>query len=160
MARIDDYKNALELGKKDMKGKDPIRIGDQSGAAFQAGAEDRSVLTLDFLNRKVALSWPALTFSFEGSDEEVPIQQQVLLLHYLNGSKGSRVTGQWIAYQEVPDGRFYLDAFLRRAKIPMVQGFGNQPELLVKLATDVYDARPLDQGDISVVVQALPMVPV
>jgi len=29
---------------------------------------------------------------------------------------------QWIAYQEVSDGKFYLDAFVRRAKNPMVQG--------------------------------------
>ncbi len=118
------------------------------------------MLTLSFLGRNVSITWPDLELAFKDSGEELPIQQQVLLLHYLNGSKGSRVTGQWIAYQEVPDGRFYLDAFLRRAKIPMVQGFGNHPELLVKLATDAYGARPLDQGDISVVVQAFPMVPV
>ena len=38
----------------------------------------------------------------------------------------------------------------------MVQGFGNNPELLVKLATQVYGATPLDQGDLAVVIRALP----
>ncbi len=160
MARIDDYKNAVELGKKDLLGRDPNRVADQSGSTLKEDSEGRSVLTLDFLNRKVALTWPDLVFSFEDLDEEVPIQQQVLLLHYLNGARGSQLTGEWISYQEVPDGKFYMDAFLRRAKNPMVQGFGSRPELLVKLAKEVYGARPYDHGDSSVVVPALPQVPV
>ena len=160
MARIDDYKNAVELGKKDLLGRDPNRVADQSGSALKEDSEGRSVLTLDFLNRKVALTWPDLVFSFEDLDEEVPIQQQVLLLHYLNGARGSQLTGEWISYQEVPDGKFYMDAFLRRAKNPMVQGFGSRPELLVKLAKEVYGSRPSDHGDSSVVVPALPLVPV
>jgi hypothetical protein len=160
MPRIDDYKKAVELGKKELHDKNPKRIGGLSGAEFEADSNGNAVLTMDFLNRKVSITWPDLKIAFSDSGEELPIQQQVLLLHYLNGSKRSLLTGEWIAYQEVPDGRFYLDAFLRRAKHPMVQGFGNQPELLVNLATEVYGARPLDQGDLSVIVQALPMVPV
>ena len=160
MARIDDYKKALELGKKNLEGKDPNLIANLSGADFEAGSEGKADLTLDFLNKKIVLSWPDLDFYFKGSVDEVPVQQQVLLFHYLNGAKGSEVTGEWISYQEVPDGKFYMDAFIRRAKNPLVQGFGNQPELLVKLATEVYGARPLDQGDFSVMVQALPKVPV
>jgi len=160
MARIDDYTKAVELGKKDLDGKNPNRIADLSGAAFETDSEDRAVFTLDFLNKKVAITWPDFDFSFRGSDKEVPIQQQVLLLHYLNGSKGSATQGEWIAYQEVPDGKFYLAAFLRRARDPMVQAFGNQPELLVELAKAAYGARPFDHGDSSVVVQALPGVPV
>jgi hypothetical protein len=42
----------------------------------------------------------------------------------------------------------------------MVQGFGSRPELLVKLAEEVYGARPSDHGDCSVIVPALPLAPV
>ncbi len=160
MARIDDYKNAVELGKKGLLGKDPNRVAEQSGSVLTKDSEGKPILTLDFLNQKVALTWPDLNFSFEGLDGEGPIQQQVLLLHYLNGARGTELTGEWISYQEVPDGKFYMDAFLRRAKIPMVQGFGGRPELLVKLAKEVYGGAPSDQGDFSVVVRALPLVPV
>jgi hypothetical protein len=160
MARIDDYRAALKLGKEALADKNPKRIADRSGAIFKQDSEGRATLTLDFLNRKVIITCPNFDISFAESGDEVPIQQQVLLLHYLIGAKGSAISGQWIAYQEVPDGKFYLDAFLRRAKNPMVQGFGKQPELLVKLTKEVYGAKPFDQGDISVVVQALPLVPV
>jgi hypothetical protein len=160
MARIDDYRKAVELGRKDLAGKDPRLIADLAGANFVLDSGGMKALTLDFLNRDAAISWPSLEISFKGSEEEVPIQQQVLLLHYLNGCKGSRIFGEWIAYQEVPDGKFYLDAFLKRAKIPMVQAFGNRPEVLIKLATESLGATPFDYGDLSVKIRALPMVPV
>ena len=160
MARIDDYRAAVKLGKEALADRNPKRIAEQSGAIFEPDSEGRTTLTLDFLNKKITMTWPDCDISFIESGDEVPIQQQVLLLHYLIGAKGSAIKGKWIAYQEVPDGKFYLDAFLRRAKNPMVQTFGMQPELLVKLATEVYGAKPFDQGDLSVVVQALPMVPV
>jgi hypothetical protein len=160
MARIDDYRKAAELGRAALEGKDPKRIADRSGATFQAEGENRAILVLTFLNRDIAISWPELEFRFKGTDEEVPIQQQVLILHYLNGASGPGVQGEWVAYQEVPDGKFYLDAFQRRAKIPLVKAFGRHPEKLLSVTRQVYGARPFDHGDCSVVVQALPRVPV
>jgi hypothetical protein len=160
MARIDDYKKAVELGKADLKEKNPKRIADLSGASFEPHPGGKAVLSLDFLGRNVTITWPDIAISLRESGDEMPMQEQILLLHYLSGAQGATVTGEWIAYQEVPDGKFYLDAFVRRAKNPMVLVFGNQPELLVKLAAERYGARPLDQGDLSVFVQALPLVPV
>jgi Domain of unknown function (DUF3786) len=160
MARIDDYRKAVQLGRVALEGKNPKRIADRSGALFQADGGDRVTLILPFLNRDVAISWLELEFRFKDTGEEVPVQQQVLILHYLNGVQGAEVEGEWVAYQEVPDGKFYLDAFLRRAKIPLVNAFGKQPEKLLSVAREVYGAKPFDHGDLSVVVQAFPRVPV
>jgi len=160
MAKIDDYRQAVEMAKKKLTGKNPKRLAGLSGADFKTDSNDNVVLNLDFLGKTVTITWPDLCFFFEGSDQEIPIQQQILILHYLNGSERSGIENKWIAYQEVPDGKFYLDAFLRRGKYPMLQAFGNQPELLAKLCKQIYGARPSDHGDISVVVQAFPMVPV
>jgi hypothetical protein len=160
MARIDDYTEALGLARTGLEKKDPERIAEDRGALFEPDSEDRAILFLDFLNRKVAVTWPYLDVSFKDSDEPVPIQQQILLLHYLNAPRGLHVKGDWISFQEVPDGRFYLDAFLRRAKTPMLKSFGSRPELLLRLAEEIYGARHLDLGDVSVLVQALPMIPV
>jgi len=160
MARIDDYKKAAELARADLTEKNPKRIANLSGASFEADANGKACIGLEFLARDITLTWPELDISFKGSGEEPSLQEQVLLLHYLKGARGVTPTDEWIAYQEVPDGKFYLDAFVRRAKNPMVQAFGNQPELLVKLATEAYGAIPMTEGDASVRVQAFPHVPV
>ena len=163
MPRIDDYNQALELGRKDLADKNPDLLAGSTGAAIERDKKGNTCFNLNFLNQDITLSWPELAFSQKGSDKDVPIQQQILLLHYLHGawsSSGAAITGEWISFQEVPDGKFYLDAFHRRAKNPMVQAFGHRPELLVKLAGQAFGAEPSDQGDVSVVVKALPLVPV
>ncbi len=164
MARIDDYRQALALGKYELSEKDPHLIADYAGADMREGEEENPCLCLDFLNEEIIISWPDLEFSYNKTpDKEVPIQEKVLLLHYLFGawaSKGPTVKGEWISFQEVPDGKFYLDAFHRRAIAPLVLAFGEKPELLERLAKELYRAVPADQGDVSVEVQALPLVPV
>ena len=160
MPRIDDYNNAVALAKEELRKKNPGRIATLSGGTMAEEGGANPSLILPFLNRQVVMKWPDLGCFFKDSGEEVSVQQQVLIFHYLNGANGLSPTGQWIAYQEVPDGRFYLDAFLRRAKNPMVEVFGTIPEKLMDLAIQVYGAIPFDQGDLSVTVQAFPLVPV
>jgi hypothetical protein len=163
MPRIDDYRQALELGRKKLSGKDLDLIASFSGAEIQRDKQGGTGLRLNFLNKEILMSWPELEFSYKNSPEELPIQQRILLLHYLHGtrsSKGAAIKGEWIAFQDVPDGKFYLDAFLKRAKTPLVKAFGTHPELLVEMAKKAYAAMPFDHGDFSVVVKALPQVPV
>ena len=160
MPRIDDYINAVALGKEELRQKDPERIATLSGGTLSEKGSANPSLTIPFLNRQIVIRWPELYCFFKDTGEEVPVQQQVLIFHYLNGANGLQPTGQWISYQEIPDGRFYLDAFLRRAKNPMVQVFGSIPEKLMELAVRQYGAVPFDQGDLSVTLQALPLVPV
>jgi hypothetical protein len=163
MPRIDDYKQALKLASDQLSDKDPGLVATLSGAGLSRDKEGHARLTLNALNQEVSIPWPDFTFAVEKGAAEIPIQQQILYLHYLCGalaSKGAGAKGEWISFQEIPDGRFYMDAFQRRAKNPMVMTFGEKPELLLKVATEVYGAAPFDQGDVSVVVQSLPLVPI
>ena len=163
MPRIDDYKQALELGRQKVAGKNPNLIAGFSKAVISRDKKGNISFLLDFLNREILITWPDLGFSSKNSHEELSIQEQILLLHYLLGtwsSSGAATTGEWIAFQDVPDGRFYQDAFMKRAKVPLVKSFGTRPELLVELANKAYGSTPIDHGDFSVVVKALPLVPV
>ena len=163
MPRIDDYNQAYDLAKNELADKNPDQLATYSGAEIQRGQGVEIAISLTFLNNVIASGWPDLRFSNRDSGEELPIQQQVLLLHYLQGAwsaSGAKIKGEWISYQEVPDGKFYMDAFLKRAKVPLVKVFGESPEQLVEVAGRAYGAKPFDHGDISVIVKALPMVPV
>jgi hypothetical protein len=163
MAKIDDYKQASQLGKDALAGKNPDLVARLAGAQIARDREGRTTLSFNFLNQDVLIPWPELDFLKKTSRDPLPIQQEILLLHYLHGawaSGGAATAGEWIAFQEIPDGRFYLDAFQRRAKNPLVQTFGHDPERLLELATASFGATPLDQGEFSMVVKALPLVPV
>jgi hypothetical protein len=160
---MDDYEQALKLASAQLKDKDLETLARLSGSIIGRDEKGRKTLILDALNQKVGIAWPEITFAAEKSEEQIPIQQQILYLHYLHGawaSKGIKAAEEWISFQEIPDGRFYMDPFQRRAKNPMVMTFGEKPDLLLKVAKELYGAVPSNQGDVSVVVRALPLVPI
>jgi hypothetical protein len=163
MARIDDYKQALALVREELSKKTLEQVADFSGAELLQSSEGEKAISLHFLKKEIKISWPDLVVSTKQPGGDLSIQQQVLLLHYILGAastSGSHIAGEWIAFQDIPDGRFYLDAFLKRAKVPLVGAFGTQPEKLIEVATKAYGAVPFDHGDCSVLVKALPLIDV
>jgi hypothetical protein len=161
MARIDDYRQARKITREELAKTDPELIARLSGASFSGEDQGTKAFSLPFLNEKLSISWPGLEFSFAKKVKDVPIQQQVLILHYLHGSLssgGASLTGEWISFQDVPDGRFYMDAFIKRAKDPLINTFGSVPKHLAELASKAYGATPLDYGDFSVIVKAFPLI--
>lgn len=163
MARVDDYRQAFALARRGLESLGAGKAAQMSGGLFERDTEGREFVRLKFLGRGIRILWTDMALSYDDdAAREMPIQEQVLLLHYLQGcsDKGGAVVGEWIGFQDIPDGKFYLDAFMRRAKIPLVQSFGHRPELLAELSAQAYGAKASDQGDVSVVVRALPLVPV
>jgi len=161
MPRIDDYNQALALVKGQLCERNPDHVARVSGADIIREKDGSTACSLLFLNQEMRITWPDLRVLSGKTGEEISVQQQILLLHYLHGawsSNGAEPTGDWVSFQEVPDGRFYLDAFHRRAKNPLVQAFGEKPEHMVRLALQAYRAQPFDQGDASVLVRALPRI--
>lgn len=161
MARIEDYKNAAEITRRELVVKNPKRIASMCGATFNGESADNITMELLFLNKNAIISWPDLKVFYKHSQKELPVQEQVLILHYMKGClNGVDITGEWISYQDMPDGRFYMDAFIRRAKLPMLKTFGERPELLLDLAKKLYNASPFHTGDISVIFKPLPYIPI
>ncbi len=163
MARIDDFKQAKALSKEELLNYDPEVIARYSGVELKKEGNELKALCLNFLNRNIIISWPEMDFTYETGDGEIPLQQQAFLLHYLNGAclkEGIKPAGEWVSYQDIPDGRFYMDAFIKRAKTPLIQTFGLNAKKMVDIASKAYNAETLDLGDYSVKVKALPLVPV
>lgn len=163
MARIDDFKQARAISVQELSRIEPDIIAKYSGARKKRSDNNIGVLSLEFLNKSIMISWPEIAFSYADSDRDISLQQQVLILHYLLGCCSSNVDktkGEWISFQDISDGRFYMDAFNKRAKEPLLKTFGANPNKMVEMTTKAYDAFQTDIGDFSVIVKALPRVPV
>ena len=159
MARADDYRRALEMTERELRERNPLHFCRLSDALFTGQAGDSAVIKLQFLNRMITITWPDLSFS-QDQKGEVSIKEKIIILHYLNGVKREQTGEEWISYKDIPSARFYLDAFSRRVKQPLMGAFGEQPDRLVSCAKDLYGATASSFGDVSVVIQALPKVPV
>jgi hypothetical protein len=125
MARTDDYQGAIDLAAAELA-KVPLQeLAESSGFTVDGGKG----LVTPFLDRTYRLSYPGFLFSeleapAEGAEKEIPLQEQVLILHYLQGALKSQIVGRGVAYREIPGAGFYFSVFAKRAIEPLKKVFG------------------------------------
>lgn len=143
MARIDDYKESFRLASMELKKKDVAALAKAGGLEFRF----EEGLLVPFLGTEYVVEIHAETdIRKNGSNEEVPLTDQILIAHYLLGASEKKCTGKLITFRQIPDGHFYFDAFQKRARDPFVDFFGNHGPLFAKCAAMI-GASPVQSGD-------------
>ena len=155
MARTDDYLNARNIAAQQLSGVPLADIAGRTG--FSIDGEDR--LTVPFLDRTYHVTLPGFVFTdAEDGEKEVPLQEQVLILHYL-GSAPPAESGNLVAYREIPDASFYFGPFTNRAINPLKKVFGANPDAFRKTAP-LISGEPVDDGDVGFLFRPFPKVPI
>lgn len=155
MSRIDDYKTARQLAVDNLLTVSFDVILKRSGFESVGGEK----LRVPFLNRVYHITFPGLEFKDEAdSRQEIPIQEQILILHYMLAPATAGLTGNWVSYREIPGASFYYRAFVKRAIDPLKKVFGDQAERL-SAAADILGALRIDSGDAGCELRLLPRVP-
>ncbi|MGD2272712.1 MAG: DUF3786 domain-containing protein [Desulfobacterales bacterium] len=155
MPRIDDYIAAKRLAVKKLAGLSLARIGQISGLGL-CGAD---TLRIPFLNRIYRVAYPEFDFVDEAeADKDVPLQEQVLILHYLMAEGAPKPAGKWVAYREIPGAQFYFSAFAKRAIEPLKNTFGRNPSSLQQAARQL-EGVAVKTGDAGFEFQIFPKVP-
>jgi hypothetical protein len=156
MPRIDDYIAARTLARERLASKAYEALLSFSG--FEP-AEGRA-FRIPFLNRVFRLSYPDFEFCDTAAPgKEVPLQEQILILHYLQAELSGAPSGDWVAYREIPGAGFYYAAFLKRAVEPLKKVFG-QNILGFTAAAERLKGVSVAYGDAGFEFRAFPKVPV
>jgi hypothetical protein len=156
MPRIDDYIAARSMARTQLAAVAYETLLNRSG--FEA-LESRA-LRVPFLNRSFRLSYPAFEFSdLAAAGQEVPIQEQILVLHYLQAESPAPPSGDWVAYREIPGAGFYFGAFVKRAVDPLKKAFG-QDLAAFSAAAARLSGVAVTFGDAGFEFRVLPRVPV
>ena len=104
-------------------------------------------LKVEFPGPRVILPPPVDLFSLK-----------ILALRYLYRADGSPVTGEWVAYRDLPGGLFYASTIPPTVERPLAETFGWQPGSLASVAAHL-GGHPEDFGDESFSFLAFPRVP-
>jgi hypothetical protein len=155
MARVDDYFNAKKLAVETLSAYSI----DEIVACADFEKYGNAGFRIPFLNRTYHVSWPE--FNFEDAadgDAEVPIHEQVLILHYMTAMQKIPVSGRWIAYREISGAAFYYSSFVKRAIDPLKKVFGHHSDGL-RPAAEIIGGKAVDNGDVGYDFQVLPKVP-
>lgn len=156
MPRIDDYIAACRLAR------DKLATEPYEGLSARSGFEpaQEGGWRISFLDRVYRLSYPGFEFVDTSADaKQVPLQEQVLILHYLQAGHPAGVSGEWVAYREIPGATFYFAAFVKRAVDPLKKVFGQNIAGLGRAAGRL-KGEPAGIGDAGFEFRIFPKVPV
>jgi hypothetical protein len=143
MARVDDYVNAKKIAAEELSAESLDEIAARSGYRLI----EKNRLKIPFLNRVFIVAWPGFEFEDESPEKkEVPLQEQVLILHYLAAKVEKKSSGRWISFREIPGASFYYAAFVKRAVDPFKKSFGKEAGLFVKAAKSL-NGKAIDAGN-------------
>ena len=155
MPRIDDYINARKIAIEALSKISFASMLQRSG--FEWAGE--GTFRVPFLDRTYEVGYPQ--FGFKDPVEpgrEIPIQEQILILHYMLAAGIAPLTGQWISYREIPGASFYFSAFVKRAIDPLKKVFGQNIWSLSESAARL-KGKPIEPGDVGFEFEILPQVP-
>jgi hypothetical protein len=103
LIRVDELRSLLRLS-------DPIVLAQRIAGRYLESHPGEGSLHLSLWGREVSLSFPAL-IAFDESGRELNPASQALLVYHVYTSDGSPAAGHFIAFSELPDGKFYAQAF-------------------------------------------------
>jgi hypothetical protein len=157
MARVDDYKNAKKIAVEELASESVSGLCSRSG--FRA--LDDKTLEVPFLDKIYHLTFPDFEFRDPAGtpSQDIPLQEQVLILHYLAGEKPFQALTKWVSYREIPGASFYHGAFLKRAVNPLKQVFGNNLQAF-KSGAEKLKGKAVENGDAAFEFEVFPHVPI
>jgi len=154
MARVDDYVAAKKIAVQKLAERPLTEILQTAG--FEKS--DENGFEIPFFDRVYEVSFPEFDFKdLSDEDKEVPLQEQVLILHYLISEDKHTSAGKWIAYREIPGAAFYFSAFVKRAIDPLKKVFGQNKSGLIKASHQV-DGKAVEPGDAAFEFKLFPRV--
>ncbi len=151
------YELAYQLACEKLAGiKDIEEQCSRSGTRYLSS---RKAVNISYLNQPYLLAFPDGRISLPDRENEVPLRDRILILHYFTGAKGTPLSNKLISFKELPEGANYFPTFYQRAVKPLVSYFGNEPHGLLP-AAKVLGGHEASYGDAAVRINAFSRVPI
>lgn len=147
--------------RAELKEVDPRVIAARAGAEYNSGADASGEFRLSLWGRPIKISFPDFLAGELQTDNPLAPGMQLLLLYYFSLSDGTPQSGGWIAFSELPDGRFYNQAFQGYTGKLLAREFQNDAaafQLAAKRAGGQALPASLGLGDAAFKFEVLPLV--
>jgi hypothetical protein len=140
---------------------DPQLLALRTGSIYVPVNQGQGSFHLRYWDRMLSLTYPEFVARDDRSGERLGALDQAMLAYYFALSDGTPQSGIWISFSDLPDGRFYTQAFQGYTGDKLVKIMGND-ETGFATAAGVVRGQELAPGkglgDRAFVFQALPFV--
>jgi hypothetical protein len=152
------YRQAYKLAGEQLGKVDIEEQCRKSGARYVV-IDSQELAIVEYLNQSYQVTFPHIEVSLLDSKAEVPINDKILILHYLTRAKGTPIANKFISFKELPEGANYFPTFSKRSTEPLIKYFGEEPQRLIE-AAEVLGGVKVDYGDVAVAISAFSRVPI
>jgi hypothetical protein len=146
-----------------LQNRDPAILADHSGATYFPTGSGVGEFRLSVWGCATSLIFPGLVAFDANTGDELPTYLQALILYYFTTCDGKHPEGRWISFSELPDGRFYNQAFQGYTGKELARAFGDDLisfQLAAQSAGgETASGAATGLGDASFSFRALPRVP-
>lgn len=156
MADYMQLDNTYRLACSQLAEKNPTEIAWKAQASYD---KENTCFYLPFYQDRLVISYPGGAVSYRDREEEVPVTEKILVLHYLLHAQGVPLTQHWVTFREIPGGDIYVDPFKGRSLYPFLKTFGKAPEDFARAATSLGGTKR-DMGTVGFEIPVFPMVKV
>ena len=154
---FDRFARRVNELKEDLSQKKPSYLAAAASAEFRPRDSDKGEFSLLLWGKEVRLSYPG--FSAQDRQTGNPLSQMdlVMLLYYFNTSDGTAKTGRWISFSELPDGKFYNQAFQGYTGQRLARSFRDDLATFEHAAVSL-SGTPFPLGSASFTFKVLPLI--
>jgi hypothetical protein len=149
-SRVDELRKALQ--------SIPVNLlTERTGAQYQAIGLGRGEFRLSLFDSPTIITFPGF-IGIDVKGDELPLPFQAVLTYYFHTGDGTPLTGQWVSFAKLPDGRMYNRAFQGYSGDELVKAFGLEVETF-KYACEKSGGETTLAGDAAYIFYALPNLP-
>lgn len=149
-------RRTIERALDEIRGLDLAEQARRGGFGCAALGDGRFRLDIPTFGNTLCIEMPDGVMAVPPSLDSMSLR--ILALRYVKLSSGVPVSGEWIAYRDLPGGRFYAATLVPTVECPLAQAFGRAKGSLGEAARGL-GARPAGYGDESYVFLPYPRTP-
>ncbi len=136
----------------------------RTGCEYHSEPGNQVTFTLNLWARPTKIVYPGWTITDAQTGQLLPIANQALLLYYFITADGNQSEPHWISFADLPDGRFYNQAFQGYTGAELARAFQNDLDAFSQAARlsggELLPSTQDIPGDRAFIFQALPRVAV
>ncbi|MGD9092382.1 MAG: DUF3786 domain-containing protein [Anaerolineales bacterium] len=151
-ARVDELRTKLDH-------VDPNLLAARTDVQYEHSEAGVSLFRVPFFGREIKVTHPDYQAFDSQTGETENVANQAMIIYHFVTSDGTLLANEWIAFSELPDGRFYNLAFQGYTGREIVAALGGDLRAFEVAAENSGGRRAHFFGDVAYQYQLLPRVP-
>ncbi len=123
--------------RSQLKDQNPEQLALNTGSTYHPLDHSSGAFHITLWDRQLEIKFPELLAHDQQSGQEVSGSSLAMLLYYFATCDGIKPSGQWVSFSELPDGRFYNQAYQGYTGGKLGQVIGNDMDNFCQVAEDI-----------------------